>query len=76
MEFIIFLIIALAFPVPAFIIGFIYFCWLFKVKKPTTLLIAVIACFVGLTILVNTSKVISSPYVTELFIQYRLSDVN
>jgi len=73
MEFLIFLIIAMAFPIPAFIIGFIYYCWLFKVKNPTALLITVIGCFVGLSIFVSILKVISTPNFHEFLIEYRFS---
>ncbi len=71
MEFLIFLVLAFAFPVPAFIIGFIYYCWLFKVKKPTTLLVAVIGFIVGLSIFASILKVILTPELIEFLIEFR-----
>ena len=73
MEFIIFLLLASVFPIPALIIGFIYFCWLFKVKKPSSFIIPIIVGAIGLTIIFNLVKVAPFSQVQEVLVEYRFT---
>lgn len=51
MEFIIFLLVVVAYPKAALLFGLIYFCWVFKIQKPTSFIIKILGFIFVLSII-------------------------